>query len=314
MMIYIIQGEEPLFIRNKLKEIENNSNGEPIKIDGLSKNFNYLDILDACNSNSLFSESSLVEVIDPPFLIKKTDENNIKELLDYCANPNYDTNLVFYTLDNNFNSKLKVYKTIAENAEVIKFNSLDYNNFNNYVISEIKRTKLNISNDAINELNSICKRSASLLAQNIEILSNYPEKITVEVIHKLCSSSDDNISFDFINALTNKDITKAVEIERIMFTGNDTISPVIGLIASQLRYLYELAYYYSIGKKQAEIIEITKSNEYRLKKSLPIANKLGTDKIMELLSKLSILDIKCKSDDSMKDQNRLELFIIELAR
>lgn len=313
-MIYIIQGEEPLFIRNKLKEIENNSNGEPIKIDGTSKNFNYLDILDACNTNSLFSECSLVEVIDPPFLIHKTDENNIRELLDYCANPNYDTDLIFYTLDNNFNSKLKTYKTISENAEVIKYNSLDYNNFNNYVISEVKRANLDISNDAINELNGICKRSASLLAQNIEILINYPEKITIEVINKLCNSSDENISFDFVNALTNKDISKAIEIERMMFTGNDSISPVIGLIASQLRYLYELAYYYAIGKKQSEIIEITKSNEYRLKKSLPIANKLGTDKIIELLSKLSNLDIKCKSDDSIKDQSRLELFIIELGR
>ena len=40
--------------------------------------------------------------------------------------------------------------------------------------------------------------------------------------------------------------------------------------------------------------------------------KLNRQQILELLSELSQLDIKCKSDSSISDASRFELFIIDL--
>ena len=111
----------------------------------------------------------------------------------------YETTLVFYTFENKHNSKLKAYKLISKNAKIIECNNLDYKNFNTYVNQQININKLNIDNNAIYLLNTICKKNATLLNQNIDVLKNYPDKITIDVIEKLCTASDDNDSFEIDN-------------------------------------------------------------------------------------------------------------------
>lgn len=313
-MLYIIEGEEQVFIKKKINEIIAKQQAEIVEFDGNNKNFDLLDMINACKSNNLFSEKTIVLVKDAPFLTKKIDEKELKPLFDYVENPLYETDLIFYSLDNNHNSKLKAYKTILKNAQLFVLDSFDYKNFNTYVNQQCNLYNLKINNDAIYLLNTICKRDATLLNQNIEILSNYPEVITTQVIRKLCTASDDNNSFDMINAIVNNDISKAIAIERSMLSENDSIISIIGLLASQLRFLYQLSYYLSLGKNKNEILEITKCSEGRYNKSVESLRKLDMNKIIYLLSELSHIDILCKSDNSVSDITRFELFILNLMK
>lgn len=313
-MIYIIEGEEQIFIENKIKQLLKQDDCEIIKFDGNNKNFDINVLVESCLGNSLFSQKTIVLVKDAPFLTRKYDEKELQKVLEYVNNPVFETDLIFYTYENKHNGKLKGYKSICKNAQVIEFNSYDYKNFNTYVNQQINSNNLNIERDAAYLLNTICKRNATLLNQNIEILMNYPDRITTEVISKLCTSSDDNNSFEMINALTNKDITKAIYIERKMLNENDSVLAVIGLLASQLRFLYQLSYYISVGKKRNEIIEITRCSDGRYNKSIETLAKLKTIQIIELLSELSKLDIKCKTDNSIPDSSRFELFILNLLK
>lgn len=313
-MLYIIEGEEQVFIKKKINEIIAKQQAEIVEFDGNNKNFDLLDMINACKSNNLFSEKTIILVKDAPFLTKKIDEKELKPLFDYVENPLYETDLIFYSLDNNHNSKLKAYKTILKNAQLFVLDSFDYKNFNTYVNQQCNLYNLKINNDAIYLLNTICKRNATLLNQNIEILSNYPEVITTQVIRKLCTASDDNNSFDMINAIVNNDISKAIAIERSMLSENDSIISIIGLLASQLRFLYQLSYYLSLGKNKNEILEITKCSEGRYNKSVESLRKLDMNKIIYLLSELSHIDILCKSDNSVSDITRFELFILNLMK
>ena len=313
-MIYIIQGQEQCFIKDKLKEITSSSDSEVVYFDGSDKNFSIGALLEACEGNSLFSQGSIVLVDQPFFLIRKSDEKQLQPLLDYISKPLYDTQLVFYTYLDNFSSKLKVYKTIAKNAQVITLNSLDYKNFNNYVRSRLNEEKVDISSDAAYQLNSICKRNATLLNQNIEILKLYPGKIDLKAVNKLCTASDENDSFELINALTAKDVSKAIYLERKMMTANDSILSVIGLLANQLRFLYQIAYLSSKGKNRKQILDETGVNEYRLNKAFESLRNLRKEQIISLLAKLSDLDISCKSDSSLPDASRFELFILEFLK
>ena len=137
----------------------------------------------------------------------------------------------------------------------------------------------------------------------------------MKVVNKLCTASDNNDSFDLINSITNKDISTAISIERKMLNENDSALSVIGLLSGQLRYLYQIAYYVSIGKKKTEIMELCGiGNDYRYNKALETLKVLDSRKIIELLYKLSELDIKCKSDNSISDNSRFELFILELLK
>lgn len=308
-MIYIIEGQESIFISNKIKQLSNQIDADVIKFEG---NFSLYEMVNACNTPSLFSNKNVVLVKDPYFLCKKVDEKELEPLFNYVASPIFETDLVFYTLDDKFNSKLKAYKNISTNAEIIKYNSYDYKNFNTYVNQEIRRANLNINNDAAYLLNQMCKRSATLLNQNIEVLSNYPEKITTQVVSKLCTASDDNDSFELINAITAKDINKTVSLERRMLSDVDSIYSIIGLLAAQLRFLYQLSYCLNKGMKKSQIVDEMNISDYRYDKSIDALKKLNMKQIINLLDQLSKLDIKCKTDNSIDDQTRFELFILQL--
>ena len=65
-MIYIIQGQEQCFIKDKLKEITSSSDSEVVYFDGSDKNFSIGALLEACEGNSLFSQGSIV-LVDQPF-------------------------------------------------------------------------------------------------------------------------------------------------------------------------------------------------------------------------------------------------------
>lgn len=312
-MIYIVQGDEELFVKNKINEIVKDFSNA-IKIDANSKDFDYKDILEALNGNNLFCDSNIILVKDAPFLSKKVDEDSIEELLKYCENPIYENELIFYTLENNHNSKLKVYKKISENAEVIICNGLDYRNFDNYLRSEVKRFNIKLNNDCINHLSSICKRNATLLNQNLIILSNYPDVIDNKVIDKLCTSFDDDNAFELVNAIISSNVSNAIELERKMFNDNDSLMSIIGLLASQLRFLYQFRYMLDNNVSKKEILDTTKISEYRYNKTLALARNIKADKIMFLLAKLSDFDIKSKTNYSLSDKERFELFIIQLLK
>ena len=311
-MIYIIEGEEELFIRNKIDEIINKEDSEIIKFDGNSKDFDINEVFDACLSNSLFSSKTIVLVKDAPFLMKKNDESELKIIENYINNPLYETDLVLYTYENKHNSKLKAYKTISKNAEVLVYNNYDYKNFPSYVRQQINLNKLDINNDAIVLLESICKRNATLLQKNIEILNNYPDKITSEVVSALCSGIDNLDSFEIINALTSKNISLTISLERKMLKQNDSIMTVIGLLSNQLRFLYDISFLQTSGFNRNQIIEKTNCNEYRLKMAQNTLRKLDCRQIISLLNSLSKLDIDCKNDNSISDQSRFELFILNM--
>ena len=313
-MIYVIEGTEEFFIRDRINRIISESEGEVTRFDGSDKAFSIDIMLEACEGNSLFSQGSIVLVNEPYFFIKKIEDNEYNVLEKYVNNPIYECQLVLYTFTNNFSSRLKAYKLVSHNAENIVLNSLDYKNFNSYVKSRINEEKLNISSDAVYLLNNICKRSATLFEKNLEVLKLYPDQVTPSVVSKLCSKSDDNESFDLINALTDKDLSKAIALERKMLSDNDSALSVISLLAGQLRFLYQVAYYNSIGKNKRDIISENNINEYRYDKAITTLNKLDMKQIINLLKQLSDLDILSKSDYSLKDNERFEMFIVKMCR
>ena len=311
-MIYIIYGQEQFFIRQKIDEIIKENDAELIRYDGSSKYFNIGEMLENADSNSLFSTKNIILVNEPYFLIKKTDDD-LDDLYHYISDPYYQTDLIFYTYNNNFNTRLNSFKTISANAQVFEFKQLDKNNFPNYAKQRINEAKLDINNEASNLLINIVKNDATLLEKNIELLSLYPEKITVQVISKLCSAYDEIDSYELINALTNKDISKTISLARKLSLSSENGS-IIYLLANQLRFLYYVAYLLSIGKKKNEIMELTNSREYRYIKAVETINKLKMNNIMNLLHKLSDLDIKSKSDSTISDDMRFELFVLELLK
>ena len=313
-MIYLIQGQEEYFIRKKIEELSDPLKGDIIRMDGSDRGFSIDELIDSCEGNSLFSQHTVVLVNQPFFLIKKTDDKVLERLYSYLQNPLFETDLIFYTYENNFNSKFRAYKKIAENAQVITFRSYDQKNFSVYARQCIADEQLSISSEAIYRLISICYRNATLFHQNLEVLKLYPERIETEVIDRLCTQSHENDTFDMINALTSGDVSLTISAFRKLTQQSDSIVPAMHALAGQLRFLYYVAWLQSQGKRRNEILEITNANEYRLKMALQTLNKITMEQIIRLLYRLSQLDQKLKSDSSVPEDLRFELFLMELIK
>lgn len=310
-MIYVIKGSEASFIEAKLKELTKGYN-DLIKLDGSSKDFSIDEMLEACNTNSLFSDKNIVLVKDPYFLIKKVDDKELDNLYAYIASPAYECDLILYTLEDKFNVKLKAYKQIIANAELISLDALDYKNFNNYCYSRLNEEGIKINRNLAYYLTNICKRDASLFNQNLEVLKLYPGNIDEDVIDKLCTSSDNNLVYDLINAICAKDINKSIIFERKLLSNTDSILGVIALLANSLRQTYYIGFLYDKGYRKAEIVNECKISEFIINKSLDMLNKYDKHTIINLLNDLSTLECSCKADYGIPDNSKFELFLLRM--
>jgi len=311
-MIYLLEGNEPYLIKQKIRNIVpfNDVDSSIYEFNGNDKDFNINDVLASCDGISLLSSKAYVLVMDPPFLIKK-DDKDIDQFLNYCLKPNYETDLIIYTYDNLFNRTLKSYKTIIKNAEHIICDQLDNYNFKSSCKQYVLKKKLNIKDDALNTLINKCNCSTTTFIANVDILENYPCSIDEKCVEKLCSYDITEDIFNLINNLSSLNITKSIEILHNLYNHDFSVFYIIATLSSQLRFIYEVSYYYEKGYLSNKIANVLNANQYRVDMTLKRMVGLNTDTIIEILSKLSKLDELNKLDSSIEPNDRFELFIIK---
>lgn len=313
-MIYVIKGEEPYLIRKKISEIVSaNKNSEIVKFNGSDNSFSIYEVINACRSINLFMDKVVVLVKDAPFLYKKASDEELKALVDYINNPTYEAELIFYSLENNISEKLKSTKELIKNAQYIKLDKLKKNDFYSYARNMINQCRLNIDSKAIDYLVNNSNFDLSLLSSNLRVLSLYPDFINLDVLNKLISLPDEEDPFNLINSLTNKDISKSIEYVNKLLKYDDNILGLISLISAQLRFLYAVSYYDGIGYSTSDIMNALKvRNDYRIVKARETLRNISKEDILKLLSDLSDLDFKCKTNSEIDDKTKLELLIVNM--
>lgn len=311
-MIYIIYGNNSYLIDSKINEIINqNKDGDVIKVDGSSKNFSYYDVLDSINSVGLFNNKSLVLFKDPPLLKKKVDDKGVDELLSYCKKPIYENTLIFYTYDNDFKKVLKAFKDISSNADVYDL-KVDPKNFYNMCIEVAKKYTVRLNRLCFDIVYKACNNSLSLFKQNMDILDLYPEKIDEDVVNNLLISSNEENVFNLINALTNKKVSDSIYYARRILANDSNINGLIALLANQLRFLYQVSYYSDDPYGASDILGC--KSPYRITKALETLRTLKSKDIMSMLDRLAVLDLDSKQNSDIDDTLKLELFIVELLK
>jgi len=310
-MIYVMHGSEPYFIQEKINDLIKSSNAEVIKLNGNDNVFSVDYMIDCCNGNSLLNDKTCVLVKDPQFLIKKSDDKTIESIINYVSQPLYETDLILYTFENNFNTRLNAYKNICDNARVFKLDSLDYKNFNSYCYARLNEIGLELNKDLVYQLISMCKRNASLFNTNIEILKLYPNKIDTEVISKLCTSSDLNNIYEMIDAITLSDQSKAIFLFRKLINENESVLGIIALLSNTLRMTYTVGYMQDDNISRKDIYDMIGGKPFVVDKCFDILKKTKKEKILKFLNDLSIIDCQIKSDTTIDDKYRFEMFILK---
>lgn len=284
--------------------------------DASSNAFSILQVIEEAQTLPFFSEHKVLVIQNCSFLTRGVNlkENEISELVKHLSRPIETCTLIFTHDNDNLDTQKKITKKLLEICEVEHVKKLETNEFRQFLISLLKEKSIKMSPDAFDEFLKRMDNNMSISYHEAEKLALYGEYIKLNDVEALISRPLDNEAFHLVNALMDKNLKQALHIYNDMMILNMEPLSFSGLIASQLRLLYQVASLEKEGYHRQDMINklspANNVNVYRLNKMLALARHTSPDRILSILNYLSNYDHRSKI--GLVDKKfGFELFLIE---
>ena len=240
----------------------------------------------------------------------KYDDNkkDLDHLIKYIENPNPDNLLIIYSRGNN---TLKTIKELKRVCKIIEVNI----SIKDYIKNTFKDYKIDFK--AINMLEEYCLNDFTKVVSECDKLKNFKcddkvitcDDIDILVNKKLGDSRD--LTFAFSRSLAEKNKKESLEKYKELLEYNIEPLSIIGLLASQIRIIYQVKLLEEKGMKDREISEVLGEKEFRIKKTRELTRLYSKDELLKLMQKLSDMDYRLKTED-IDGNNLIELFILNI--
>lgn len=311
MPSYLIESLDFLsLIKERDSIIKKNSFlGSPINIYDLEETLleNALEDLD---TYSFLSEKKVIIIKGLENLKYDDWKKDINHLFKYIENPS-DSNLLIIEAVK-LNNTTKIAKELKNRCEYISVKL----NTKNFIKNELKG--YTIDDSIINLIDKYCLGDIAKISNECQKLKTYKiedKRITTEdvenlVVKKLGDSKE--LTYAFSRSLALKDKKDALKKYRELLSYNIEPLSIIGLLASQIRIIYQVKLLENRNLKDKEIANILKEkSDYRIAKTKELTKYYSEKELLKLMQNLSEIDIKIKTNDI--DGNALiELFILNL--
>ena len=308
---YLLEGQSFFEIENEINNIVKSLDFN----DALRSNYDlseveFDNVLEDLDTYSFLSSKKIIILTGMENVNNDANKDILEHLYKYLDNPNPDNLLFIWSLK--FNNTLKVTKELKKRCKYISV-SLDPVKF---AKNELKGYK--ISNIDIEYLVNKCLNDLSKIENEINKLKNYRyeektisrEDIDDLVMEKLGDSTD--LTFAFSRSLAEKDKKRALEQYFKLLNYNIEPLSIIGLIASQIRIIYQVKVLEKQRLSNDEIASMLgEKNSYRIKKTKELTRYYSESELLELMNTLADMDYKLKTTDS-DPNNLIELFILNL--
>ena len=307
MNFYLFYGNDDNYINKRIDRLINDIN---IDINDIIKynftDYKLEDILEEASMNSMFNNNKLI-IID----------SNLKEDIDYelleryINNYNPHTYMVIKIKTDKLDTKKKIYKLFSKYAKVEELNN-DLDNLSNYVNNLLKDNNFYMSNSNINYFIAKVGNNINNIDNELEKLCLYKfddKKIEKEDIDDLVINNIDDEIFAITNAVINNEVDKSLDLYNEFMMKNYEPTQIIGLLASQFQFLYQVKYLYNKNKTQNEIAKLIDVHPYRVKLAIGNLYNYTESDLLHYISKLGKLDEDIKTGNIDKNVG-LELFLL----
>ena len=311
MNSYLIESEDTLSLNNEISKIikDNDFTNAVINTYDIEETLleNALEDLDTYN---FLSEKKVIIIKNIESIKEDLFEKDIEHLFKYIDNPNQD-NLLIIT-SKKLDSRLKFSKKLKTKCKISKIEA----NPKAFIKQQLKNYK--ITQDTINLLEEYCLGDMTKIYNECEKLKNYKiedktitkEDIIELVMKKLGDSKD--LVFSFTRSLAERDRKASLKKYKELLTYNIEPLSFIGLLAGQIRILYQVKLLEKRNLRDKEIADILEEkSDYRIKKTREITRMYSEEELLTLMKKLSEIDLKIKTVDTNPNQE-IELFIINI--
>ena len=266
------------------------------------------DALEDLDTYGLLSDKKVIVLTNIENIKYDENKKDLDHLIKYINNPNPDNLLIIYSHGNNTLKTIKELKKVCKNIEVnISIKDYIKNTFKDYKI-DFK---------AINMLEEYCLNDFTKVVSECSKLKNFKmddktitcEDIDILVNKKLGDPRD--LTFAFSRSLAEKNKKDSLEKYRELLEYNIEPLSIIGLLASQIRIIYQVKLLEEKAMKDKEIAEVLGEKEFRIKKTRELTRLYSKNELLKLMQDLSNMDYRLKTED-IDGNNLIELFILNI--
>lgn len=318
-MTYLFYGKDKYLIDQELNKFKKQFNDISIINYDLNTD-NLKNIIDECNSISLFSDKKLVIVNNTNIFNRRKSNDEVSEeielentnnldddLINYLDNQNKDVELIFINNQETIDNNKKITKLIKNKGVIKEFNTINIKNIVKDMLNDYK-----ITYDDINLLIERVGNDLETLSCEINKIITYKgndKQITKEDIINLTYLSIDVSAFNFVDQIANKNKKEALKIYDEMLTIHNDPSKIIPLLASKIRLIYQVSELSRMGYTLKQMQDTLQIKEYPIKLALKTASYTTKENILKNLLDLANLEIDIKSG-VINAELGIQLFIL----
>lgn len=313
--IILFAGEEEFLKEQELSRIKT----ELFKRDEVNLNYDLFygreadgeKIVECVRTRPLLSSRRLVVIKD----IEQLSSFNKELLLDYCSNPSQFTLLILETHQKS-TKRDKFLTSISQYARVIFFKPLYKEKISPWIRQRLKAEGKRISNDALELLKENAPEGLGQmvrLLENIVIYAKDRDEITSLDIEKSIGGDFNANTFEFTDALGEKNFPRAIGILTTLFKEGKETLQILGMILWHLRRIDEAKRMIESGKTKGDLGRAMKINPYFLENFIRQLDCFSAEDLRVAFRILLEADSNIKSG-RIKPNLSLELAVVKLCR
>lgn len=311
-MLYVLYGLNTIELDNYITKLMNEFGIEEKIIYEYDSN-NIADVIEECSYNDLFGSKKLVILDNSNFLSSKgTLDSEIFN--NYINNMNPNTILVLKVREEKLDERKKLVKDLKNIANFKEFKNVDIKDMDSFIKEYFSKEGYSIDIDAIREIKNRINSFTQVLTSELDKLIIYKIEdkiVNLNDVKKVITKYDDGIIFKFISSILKKDKVKIFELYNNIINSGEDPSVIISLLESNLRLLLQIDILVKMGYSNDKIASIVKEKPQKIYAVTHSGYNLKQKEIIDLLSKLFILDYDIKTGEVDRFK-ALECFFINL--
>lgn len=303
-MMYLVFGEQELLVNKMIdklakSELDVIDDFNLVTFDGCKTPL--YEIVNDASTLPFMADKKVVVVKNCYFLTTESPklefEQSFNELEEYLENQNEGTVVIFSVIASKLDDRKSLVKKIKEKSKIYAVDNVNKKDLPRIVKQMFEKQGMSITGDALNEFLSRCGDDMYLINGEIEKLSCYKKEIDIKDIDLMVAKKIEDNVFEMIDAIFAKKLDKVFRIYYDLKINNNEPLTLISLIASQVRFLYQVMVLKDKGYSENNIANELSCHPYRAKLALEKVYHLNKMDLTNLLEELSSLDIKIKSGE-----------------
>ena len=319
-MIYFIYGHQLPVIKKTLKKLIatclDDNEQDDFNVSKISARFvTVQDIVFDAMSLPLTADKKVLVVTEPYFLSNEKEkapfekEQDYDRLISYIKNPSQYTDLIFFLETKEINQKSEIFKALKQHAKIMPQDVLTEDMLKNMGAAIFTKKGVKITRDALNELVNRCGDDVSKFTSEATKLTLYKNEINIDDVRLMVSMKLEDNAFLMVEELIKNRISQALKTYNDLRINKEEPVRLIALLASQFRFMMQVAYLLSKNYSYERIATELKTKSFRVNKTAQNLVFISKNQLMNILEYLYQMDYQIKAGE--KDPYlSFELFII----